>query len=349
MAAIRKRVGKKGLVRWYAEIMGGGQRKGCTFANKREALAWATANEDVLRSGGHFGESPAGDMLFSAATRRYEAEILPHKRPNTQDRERTILSHLDRFFGQLLLSEIDTARAAEYRNLRAVKVKRDTYLREFNVLSDLFNVAVREWRCRAVNPVKELKLPAKAPGRIRFLTELEARRLLEACAASQNEKLLAYVLQQLHTGMRPGEGAGIKWRAIDPARMAIELPETKTTPRWVPVTALVMSQIERLRPQSWRPEDYVYLPPTVSAAIRQRPNRYFRRAFQTACAVIDLKNFTMHDLRHTAASYLLMAGVDLRTIMEIIGHTTMQMLQKYTHLATEHKRAAVAKIGNLGR
>lgn len=56
----------------------------------------------------------------------------------------------------------------------------------------------------------------------------------------------------------------------------------------------------------------------------------------------------MHDLRHTAASYLLMAGVDLRTLADILGHSTMQMVQRYTHLLDDHKLKAVDRISTLG-
>lgn len=140
--------------------------------------------------------------------------------------------------------------AAEYWNMRAKQVKKDTYLREFNVLSDPFNTARTEWRCQGlVNPVKELKLSA-----------------------------------------------------------------------------------------------------TVSAYVRQRPNRYFRRSFENACKLINLQDFTMHGSQaHRSPTHMLMAGVDIRTIMEIIGHTTLEMLTKYTHLATEHKRSAVKRIRGLGK
>ena len=348
MATIRKIDRKKGTV-YRVEVFYKGTRKSGNFDTRQEAMIWAGQVEKGLRHGGYFGDEPAGDLLFKNATRRYETEILPHKKPNTRDRERYMLNRLDAFFGDRLLSQIDTAMAAEYRNMRAKQVKKDTYLREFNVLSDLFNVARAEWNCTGlVNPVKELKLPAKSRGRIRFATELEARRLIEACCGSKNEKLLAYVLQQLHTGMRPSEGAGIRWRHYDLDNQAVELPETKTTQRWVPVTPVVIEQVAKLKTDGCRPDDYVYLPATVSAYVRMRPNQYFKRAFGNACSLAGLQDFTMHDLRHTAASHMLMAGVDLRTIMEIIGHSTLQMLAKYTHLATEHKRTAVERISGLG-
>ena len=51
---------------------------------------------------------------------------------------------------------------------------------------------------------------------------------------------------------------------------------------------------------------------------------------------------------HTAASHLLMAGVDIRTLAEILGHKTMQMVQRYTHLLNDHKLKAVERINELG-
>ena len=82
---------------------------------------------------------------------------------------------------------------------------------------------------------------------------------------------------------------------------------------------------------------------------KQRPNQYFRESFEAAVKRAGIENFHMHDLRHTAASYLLMAGVDLRTLADILGHSTMQMVQRYTHLLDDHKLKAIDRIEQLGR
>ncbi len=92
----------------------------------------------------------------------------------------------------------------------------------------------------------------------------------------------------------------------------------------------------------------VFLPENISSTVQRRPNLFFRRAFDNAVKKAEIKDFHMHDLRHTAASYLLMSGSDLRTLADILGHSTMQMVQRYTHLLDDHKLKAVDRINGLG-
>ena len=67
-------------------------------------------------------------------------------------------------------------------------------------------------------------------------------------------------------------------------------------------------------------------------------------AFKKACRAAEIEDFRFHDLRHTFASHLVMAGVDLVTVKELLGHKTINMTNRYTHLAQEHKAQAVAKL-----
>ena len=67
-------------------------------------------------------------------------------------------------------------------------------------------------------------------------------------------------------------------------------------------------------------------------------------AFKKACRAAEIEDFRFHDLRHTFASHLVMAGVDLVTVKELLGHKTIDMTNRYTHLAQEHKAQAVAKL-----
>jgi integrase len=86
-----------------------------------------------------------------------------------------------------------------------------------------------------------------------------------------------------------------------------------------------------------------------SERVKARPGVKFREAFDIVRKRAGLPDIHLHDLRHTAASHLIMSGVDIRTLADILGHRTLQMVQRYTHLLRNHKLDAIDKIGLLGQ
>lgn len=64
-------------------------------------------------------------------------------------------------------------------------------------------------------------------------------------------------------------------------------------------------------------------------------------AWETVSDLAELTNFRFHDLRHTFISYLVMNGVDIRTVQELAGHKTLTMTMKYAHLSPDHKSQAI--------
>jgi len=70
----------------------------------------------------------------------------------------------------------------------------------------------------------------------------------------------------------------------------------------------------------------------------------FRDPWNKALVVAEVEDFRWHDLRHSCASYLAMNGVPMRTIAEILGHKTLSMVQRYTHLSTEHLTEAISDM-----
>lgn len=78
------------------------------------------------------------------------------------------------------------------------------------------------------------------------------------------------------------------------------------------------------------------------------PYRSYRSAFERAVRKAEIENFTFHDLRHTFASWLAMAGVDLPTLQELMGHKDTKMTLRYTHLSSDHKRRTVAALVGFG-
>jgi integrase len=69
----------------------------------------------------------------------------------------------------------------------------------------------------------------------------------------------------------------------------------------------------------------------------------FEKSWRTALKSAGIEDFRFHDLRHSAASYLAMSGVPIRTIAEILGHKTLGMVQRYSHLNPEHLRSEITR------
>jgi integrase len=304
--------------------------------------------ETTLRSGGYTSDTPPDDMAFSKALDRYELEVSSQKRPNTKAREITSANQLRKSFAGLSLKEITPALVAAFRDKRLKTVGPSTIQKDLALLSHLYTIARTEWALEVNNPVASIRKPAKPNGRLRLLSKDEARHLLETCKNSRNEKLYTYVQLLLHTGMRPSEAAGLTWGQVDIDARIVDLTITKTKPRRVPLTIKAIEILLDIMPKQCEKSMPVFLPQKISSNIQRRPNLFFRRAFDNAIKKAKIDDFHMHDLRHTAASYLLMAGVDLRTLADILGHSTMQMVQRYTHLLDDHKLEAIDRISALG-
>ena len=153
--------------------------------------------------------------------------------------------------------------------------------------------------------------------------------------------------------MRSSEAAGLRWSQVDLKKRVIFLPDTKNKDsRWVPLTKELTKELSNLKKTSkGKNENLVFLKEDQlkTARAKARPGIKFREAFNAAKKRAGLPDIHMHDLRHTAASHLIMSGVDIRTLADILGHRTLQMVQRYTHLLHDHKLTAIDKIGSLGQ
>jgi len=142
---------------------------------------------------------------------------------------------------------------------------------------------------------------------------------------------LAMVLLALGTGMRASEVLGLERERVNVKDGVAILLDTKNSDRRiVPLPQRVIDMLSS-RPAPLRELFSDWTLPRLEKA--------FTQAVRTA----GLKNVTFHTLRHTFASHAVMAGVDLYTLTKILGHRTLQMTQRYAHLATEHIQAAAGR------
>jgi integrase len=173
-------------------------------------------------------------------------------------------------------------------------------------------------------------------GRLRYLEPEEDVRLL----AEVEEPLRTLILLGIHAGLRVrSEGLTLTWPNVDLRRdlLTVQAAFAKSgRPRSVPINSTLRAVLETRKAEAQGEH--------VIARSDGTPVRSFGDAFRGACRRAKLVGVTPHTLRHTFASRLAMAGVDLRTLQELGGWSNLAMVERYAHLSPSHKAAAVERI-----
>lgn len=140
----------------------------------------------------------------------------------------------------------------------------------------------------------------------------------------------------LHTGMRPSEQYGLHWPQIDLVRKLVTIPKSKNgKSRHIPLNSTAVGAFRVLQQCSSDDSGPVFV------NMQGEPLHGYKHWFGPAVREAGIRDFTWYCLRHTLASRLVMAGVDLRTVAELMGHKTIQMTMRYAHLPPAHQLAAV--------
>lgn len=318
-----------------------------TFKRLTDARKWGQSVEAAMRDGRHFKTSEARRHTAADMIDRYLREVAPLRPRNISNTTR----HLNWWkakLGPRLLSDVGPALLAECRNelqtLPGGKCKvrsAATVVRYLASLSHAFTIAMKEWNWVEANPVLKISKPREARGRERFLSDSERERLLVACAASSSRFLRTAVVLAISTGMRRGEMMGIRWEQVDLKRGLIMLTQTKNdTSRAVPLAGLAHGLMTELAQVRRINADLVFY-----GADPARPVD-LKKPWDTAVRKAGLADFRFHDLRHTAASYLAMNGATTIEIAGILGHKTLQMVKRYSHLANSHTAGVVAAMND---
>jgi integrase len=171
--------------------------------------------------------------------------------------------------------------------------------------------------------------------RERFLSAEEAGRLRDAAAASNNTQLQHIVGLLLLTGARVRELLDARWDNVDVERQSWLIPTSKTgKPRHVPLSAAALAIIAVLP----RFKDCPWLIPNPETRL---PFVSIKHAWQRAIRVAKLPGLRIHDLRHSAASFMVNSGIDLFAVGKVLGHANVASTARYSHLANATLLAAV--------
>jgi integrase len=172
---------------------------------------------------------------------------------------------------------------------------------------------------------------------MRILTRDEIDRLV-SCA---NPRLRPILIIALNTGMRKGKILHLSWGDVDFDNQFLFLKQTKSNrPRKIPMSGFVADVLRAIK----RSGEFVFVNPKTG-----RPLSDLQTGFKATCRKAGISDLRFHDLRHTAATYMVIGGIDLVTVKEILGHATIQMTMRYAHPTPENKRRAVEVLSELFR
>ena len=257
------------------------------------------------------------------------------KRPGNLDA--VLRVHITPKWGVKRMDEITTPAIAIWLGeLRASGLAPSTVEKIRVTFNRSFELALK-WGTKGVthNPVRGIPRPKFSNARDRFLTSEQAARLLEACSASINPQLRNIVGLLLLTGARKRELLDAKWENVDLDRRVWFIPTSKTgKSRHVPLSQPALDLIRQLP----RFDKCAYLLPNPRT---RKPFTDIKHPWETAREAAGLDGLRIHDLRHSAASFMINAGIDLFAVGRILGHADHQSTMRYSHLANETLMRAV--------
>jgi len=220
------------------------------------------------------------------------------------------------------------------------KRSQPTVNRYHTALSSVLEVARTRWHWISENPARRVARGEENPGIVRWLEDDERTALLEACKESVWPQLYLLVILALSTGARLGELRRLKWSDIDLKKGMAYLADTKNKERralpLIPAVQKVLkAQVRRIDTDFVFPSKYTPQKPFSTS---------FREHWNTAREKAGIESFRFHDLRHSCASYLAMNGATELEIADVLGHKTLQMVKRYSHLSTDHKQDLVNRV-----
>ncbi len=329
---------RRGKTYWYAITTNRSRTQRSTgTSNRRKAeKIYAKALNEGEQDKPAMAESKR--RTFEELRDRYMSEYaIPNKMQRTIEKDGYSFKRLTEFFGGCTLAEISPQKIADYKkHRREAGIKTATLARELELLRAALNIAVREWEWIEINPFWKVKIEQPKGHKERWLTHDEEEKLIKAAPAWLKD----IITFALNTGMRREEIVSLKWPQVDLSRRTVTLIETKNgeirTLPLNPTACELLTRINRGRNGS----EYVFPSETGS----KRNGRNVLRAIYSAKVKSGIDHVCVHDLRHTFASRVSQAGIDLYSNSKLMGHKSTKMTTRYAHHNPESLRPAVEAL-----
>lgn len=274
-------------------------------------------------------------VKFYDFCKEYLAYSKTNKKASTYRDDFHIARRLNKEFEKKPIQEITTWQLEKWKAKRKEEVKPATVNRELAFLKNFFTKAVEWGKCKE-SPARKVKLLKGEVKRVRFLMPDEVQNLLSNCS----DYIKPLVTVSVHTGLRKGELLALQWPQINFEQGIIAVLDTKNHERRdIPMNETVKEILRSTEKKG----DFVFCDQGGCNWEILKIHRAFREAVEAS----KIDDFRWHDIRHCFASNLVMAGEDLNTIRELMGHKNMSMTLRYAHLAPNYKKKAVTILDKI--
>lgn len=322
-----------------------------TFAKQSDARKWAASVEVAIKEGRYFKNSHMNrKFTFREMLLKYYDEILPVYSQKERSERKMHLEWWCKGLGSFFVSDITNIHINEQKaKLNLAPATINKYLKN---LSHVYSMAVNEWGWVDSNPLSKVKSPKLPRGRVRYLDDIEREKLIWSCKVSPNAFLYPAFILALSTGMRQAELMNLYWKkpkaipketawgVISIEQQTIILHQTKNGEyRRIPLVGLALELVKGLAKTRRHDTDLLFPSPT-------HPHKpiELKKAWLNALSRAEIEDFRWHDIRHTTASYLAMNGASIPEIAGVLGHKTLAMVQRYSHLSEGHIGGVLASM-----
>lgn len=321
---------KRGNV-WRAIIRVQGVSDSASFHTKAEAKNWAAQREAQIRDDKESGyvDKTLADLLQDYS----DKESIKKKAPGWEQ-NRILFLQKDPL-ARMKIKDIGAPQIAEWRDRRLKETSAGTVLRDWNVISPAFTIAVKEWKWLPKNPMSEVKRPSEPESRDRLITSIEIETM--CITLGNNYEMVCGKVERvfrfaLESAMRAGEIAALDKKDVHLERRFVRVTgiadgarKTRAAKRDVPLTAEAVRILTEILDESEDESGSVFGVTTSQISAQ------FRKAKQTA----GMSGFTFHDSRHNACTSL-SKKLDVLALARAIGHSDIKELMVYYNESAEN-------------
>lgn len=313
---------------WRAQVYVKGVRESQCYPTKAQATAWASERETQLRNGAKTGARP--DKTVQDLFDKYADEVSILKRG--AEKEIIRLRYYSNYqlsgkrLGDYKLKEVTPELLGRVRNERLKEIAASSFNRDMNLLSNVFNVARKEWKWISESPTKDVKRPKESEHRKRLISQQELDKLAISFGYQGEVKTLTHVvyvalLFAIETAMRAGEICGLEWRHIK-GKIA-HLPITKNGAKRDVSLSNEAQRLLNLLPNG-KPSSKAFglTPSRLDALWRKYRDK------------TDIEDLHFHDSRHEAITRL-SKKLNVLELARMVGHKDLNELNTYYNESAE--------------